>query len=114
MLPRVLSPTTLENNPALVQTVREIMQQTSLEAVLGDLQGMMERIDSRPFLNQITVPTLILHGMNDQLIPVEEAEAMQAAIPHCQLVLLERAGHLPNLEATEPFNQAVRQFIKNL
>lgn len=114
MLPRVLSPTTLENNPALVQSVREIMQQTSLEAVLGDLQGMMERIDSRPFLNQITVPTLILHGKDDQLIPIEEAEAMQAAIPHCQLILLERAGHLPNLEATEPFNQAVREFIKNL
>lgn len=114
MLQRVLSPRTLQNNPALVQTVRQIMQRTSLSAVLGDLQGMMERIDSRPFLKQIAVPTLIIHGKDDALIPVDEARAMQEAIPNCQLVLLEGAGHLPNLEASEPFNQAVREFIKKL
>ncbi|MCS6908137.1 MAG: alpha/beta fold hydrolase [Anaerolineales bacterium] len=114
MLPRVLSPTTLQNRPDLVQTVRKIMQRTSLQAILGDLQGMMERADSRPFLKQITVPTLILHGKEDPLIPVEEAKAMQESIPNCRLVLLDRAGHLPNLEASEQFNQAIREFIQTL
>lgn len=114
MLAKVLSPTTYQNNPDLVETVRQIMRQTSLEAVLGDLQGMMERIDSRPFLQQISVPTLIIHGQDDPLIPVEEAQAMQAAIPDCRIVLLENAAHLPNLEASERFNQAIREFIKTL
>jgi 3-oxoadipate enol-lactonase len=114
MLAKVLSPATLQNKPDLVETVRQIMQHTSLQAVLGDLQGMMERIDSRPFLKQISVPTLIIHGKDDRLIPIEEAQAMQAAIPNCRLLLLENAAHLPNLEASERFNQAVREFIKSL
>lgn len=114
MIARVLSPVTLQNNPDLVETVRQIMHQTSLQAVLGDLQGMMERIDSRPFLKQISVPTLIIHGQDDSLIPVEEAKAMQAAIPDCRLLILENAAHLPNLEASERFNQAIREFIKTL
>lgn len=114
MLQRILSPKTIRDNPELVQTVREIMKRTSTEAVLGDLQGMMERSDSRPFLKQITVPTLIIHGMDDILIPIEEAKVMQKAIPNCQLILIEHAAHLPNLEASERFNQAVLAFIKNL
>ncbi|MCX8061079.1 MAG: alpha/beta fold hydrolase [Anaerolineales bacterium] len=114
MVERVFSPVTLQNNPALVQTVRHIMQHTSLQAVIGDLLGMMERIDSRPFLNQIDVPTLIIHGKDDRLIPLEEAKAMQEAIPNCHLVLIERAAHLPNLEASDRFNQVVREFIKKL
>lgn len=114
MLARVLSPVTLQNNPALVETVRQIMQHTSLQAVIGDLQGMIERIDSRPFLKQISVPTLIIHGKDDNLIPIEEAQAMQAAIPSSRLLILENAAHLPNLEASERFNQAIREFIKTL
>ncbi|PWH16157.1 MAG: alpha/beta hydrolase [Anaerolineae bacterium] len=114
MIAKVLSPFTLKNRPELVQTVRQIMQRTSLQAILGDLQGMMERIDSRPFLKQIAVPTLILHGKDDTLIPIEEAQAMQAAIPNSQLLIVENAAHLPNLEASERFNQAVRHFLKTL
>ncbi|RCK76299.1 MAG: alpha/beta hydrolase fold [Anaerolineae bacterium] len=114
MIARVLSPYTLANRPDLVQAVRQIMQRTSLQAVIGDLQGMMERIDSRPFLKQISVPTLIIHGKDDTLIPIEEAQAMQADIPNCRLLILENAAHLPNLEASERFNQAVREFIKTL
>jgi pimeloyl-ACP methyl ester carboxylesterase len=114
MLARVLSPVTLQNNPDLVETVRQIMQHTSLQAVIGDLQGMIERIDSRPFLKQISVPTLIIHGKDDNLIPIEEAQAMQAAIPSSRLLILENAAHLPNLEASERFNQAIREFIKTL
>ncbi len=111
MLPKVLSPATLAHRPDLVEFVRSIMQRTSLQAVIGDLQGMMQRIDSRPFLQDIKVPTLILHGKDDPLIPVEEAQAMHHAIPQSQLILLDQAAHLPNLEATNRFNQAVREFI---
>lgn len=114
MIARVLSPITMQNNPDLVETVRQIMRMTSLQAVLGDLQGMAERIDSRPFLKQISVPTLIIHGKDDPLIPLEEAQAMQAAIPNCRLLILENAAHLPNLEASERFNHAIREFIKTL
>jgi pimeloyl-ACP methyl ester carboxylesterase len=114
MLPKLLSAETCQSRPDLVQIVRQMMQRTTRQAILGDLRGMMEREDSRPFLPLINVPTLILHGLDDPLIPIAEAEAMQKAIPKSRLVLLEHAAHLPNLEASDHFNQAIREFIREL
>ena len=46
VLPKFLSPETYKNRPELVQQVRQIMESTSLEGVLGDLMGMRDRPDS--------------------------------------------------------------------
>ncbi len=111
MIPRLLSPYTFDHQPQLVEEVRQIMQNVTLEAVIGDLSGMKERPDSRAYLHKINVPTLIIHGKEDQLIPIAEVEEMNAAIPHSQLVLFDKCGHLPNLEAKELFNQTVLNFV---
>jgi pimeloyl-ACP methyl ester carboxylesterase len=114
MLPRLMSPKTYERQPELVARLREIMEHNSLEGIVGDLMGMKARPDSTPSLAQITIPTLILHGADDPIVPPGEARAMQAAIPGARLEMIPDAGHLPNLENPNAFNQAVRQFIKNL
>lgn len=111
MLPMLLSPTTLVNNPALVDSVKEMMRSVALEGMIGDLMGMMERQDSTPLLADIHVPTLVVMGEDDQIIPRSEAEGMQARISNSKLVLLPQAGHLVNLEQPELFNEAVRSFI---
>ncbi len=72
---------------------------------------MRDRPDSAPLLPGITVPTLVVHGVEDQLIPVSEAQAMHEAIPKSDLVLVPGAGHLPNLEQPDLFNDAVREFL---
>lgn len=114
MLPKMLSPKTYEQRPNLVEQVRTIIESNSLESVVGDLQGMKERPDSTPNLKEIQLPTLILHGADDQIIPVKEAEAMRDAIPNAQLQVLTSAGHLLNLEKPEQFNQAVRNYLRSL
>jgi pimeloyl-ACP methyl ester carboxylesterase len=45
-------------------------------------------------LSRIEVPTLIVHGRHDRLIPVANAELMAAEMPHARLEILERSGHL--------------------
>ena len=114
MLPRLLSPVTYKKKPHLVEQAREIMLRTSLQGVLGDLAGMKERPDSTPTLAHITVPTLLLPGADDQIIPLADAQAMQAGIPGAQLKIIPNAGHLPNLENPAAFNRAVRRFLKAL
>lgn len=114
MLPKMLSPKTYVQRPELVQRVGEIMQQTSLEGILGDLMGMKSRQDSTPTLSLVEKPTLILHGSDDQLIPPGEAVAMQKAISGARLQLLPDAGHLLNMEQPQQFNQAVREFLQEL
>jgi pimeloyl-ACP methyl ester carboxylesterase len=111
MLPKMLSPKTYERKPELVDRVRAIMNHTSLEGVLGDLNGLKQRIDSTPTLSHIKLPTLILAGADDQIIPLKEAQSMQASIPGARLVVIPDTGHLLNLEDPAAFNLAISDFL---
>lgn len=114
MLPKLLSPKAYENNPAVVTRARSIMENVSPEGLLGDLAGLRDRPDSTPTLGTIRIPTLILAGGEDQIIPLEEVRAMQAGIHGARLVVIPEAGHLPNLENPERFNWAIREFVKEI
>jgi len=111
MLPKMLSPKTYTANPKLVAQVREILETASVDGIIGSLMGMKDRPDSTPTLSQIDVPALILHGADDQLIPVQEAQSMHAAIKSSRMIILPDAGHLLNMEQPRLFNQAVKEFM---
>jgi 3-oxoadipate enol-lactonase len=72
---------------------------------------MAERPDSRPILGQIDVPTAVVTASGDTLIPPDVSSAMADAIPAADLVVLEGAGHLSNLEDPQGFNTAVRSVL---
>jgi 3-oxoadipate enol-lactonase len=114
MLPKLLAPQTYEEDAEMVEFVQEMMAETSLEGMIGALQGMKDRPDSVATLGEIDVPTLIIHGEQDQLIPLAEAQAMQTLISGAKLVVIPDAGHLPNLEQIDEFNDAVIDFLESL
>jgi 3-oxoadipate enol-lactonase len=114
MLPKLVSPVTFATNKSLVNTIDDIMHETSVNGVVGALQGMRDRPDSTPLLSQVHCPTLIVHGADDQLIPVTEADTMHQRLADSHLVIIPDAGHLPNLEQPELFNQALREFLLSL
>lgn len=112
MLPKLMAPASYEDDD-LVSYVREMMEITSPEGMIGALLAMKNRPNSTPTLSKIKVPVLIIHGEDDQIIPLAEAEMMFEAIDGCELVVVENAGHLPNLEQPEKFNDAVADFIES-
>jgi pimeloyl-ACP methyl ester carboxylesterase len=112
MLPKMMAPQTYKSKPELVEMVREMMAATSLEGILGDLMGMKSRPDSTPTLSKIDVPTLILHGAQDQILPLADAQAMEQGIPDARLEIIPEAGHLLNLEKPNRFNRAVLTYLK--
>jgi len=114
MLPKFFTPQTFAEDDELVGYVNDIMLNTSPEGMIGALTAMKERADSTPLLAEITVPTLIIHGEEDQIIPISEAEAMLEAIEDAELTIIADAGHLPNLEQPEPFNDAIMDFLEML
>ncbi len=67
--------------------------------------------DLRPVLGLVSVPTLVLCGDRDTRAPLPVAEALHAAIPGSQLVVLEDVGHVSSVEAPERFNAAIRRFL---
>jgi 3-oxoadipate enol-lactonase len=114
MLPKLLSPVTHTSKPNLVNSIQDIMLETSVNGVLGTLQGMRDRPDSTLLLPQIKCPSLIIHGADDQLIPLHEAELMNQRLSNSRLVVIPKAGHLPNMEQPDVYNQAIRDFIRSL
>ncbi len=114
MAPKLLAPATPQERPELLDQVRQIMLSISLEGMLGDLAALRDRPDSTPNLAEIDLPTLLLPGAEDQLIPRREAEMMEAGIRTAHLTAVPNAGHLLNLENPAVFNHAVREFLANL
>lgn len=61
-------------------------------------------------LPMITAPTLIVHGVHDRVIPFTQAETLQAAIRHSELVPFHYSGHGPFWEERDKFNQLLAEF----
>ncbi len=114
MLNKSLAPDTPGRLPHVLAQARSIMSDATETAILGDLAGLRDRPDSTATLSTITVPTLVVHGAQDQLIPPAEAERTAAAIAKSQLAIIAGAGHLPNLEQPDAFNTVVREFLNQL
>jgi len=63
-------------------------------------------------LGDVAAPTLVLHGAEDQLIPVGNAEVLASRIPRAELVILEGAGHVIDSERPEAVSAAVLDFVR--
>jgi pimeloyl-ACP methyl ester carboxylesterase len=63
------------------------------------------------WLHRIRVPTLLVYGDKDGLVPPEFGEAYRAAIPGSRFVVLKDAGHAPFDEQQDAFLQTLRDFI---
>ena len=67
--------------------------------------------DFRKNLSGIDVPTLIIVGTEDKVLPVSESQALADTIPGAELAIIEQAGHLTNIEAPERFNTIIGDFL---
>lgn len=98
-------------DPALWDRVKQMIKRQSGEAIAAAALGMAERPDSRPILGEIDVPTTVIVGGADTLTPPEMSETLARGISGSELITLEGAGHLSNLEDPSGFTQAVRDFL---
>jgi len=112
MLPKLLTPKTAGERPQVVASVSAMMARQSINGVVAALMAMRDRPDSTPMLAPISVPTLIITGAEDNLIPPKESELMRDNIPGSKLVVIPGAAHLSNVEQPEAFNRAVNDFLK--
>ena len=111
MVPKMLGPAA---KPETVIAVRSMLARQRSLGVMSALRGMAARPDRSTLLPFIKVPTLIISGSADVLIPASDSEVMQTAIPDSRLIILPDAGHLSNMDKAEAFNDAVREFIGKL
>ena len=114
MMPKLLGKTTRELNPSTEAQVRRLIKQQSPVAIRGAIHRMMHRPDSTPILPNVTVPTLVIVGEEDELTPPDDSRRIAEAVPGATLVILPAAGHLSNLEQPDAFNAALNGFLAKL
>jgi pimeloyl-ACP methyl ester carboxylesterase len=76
----------------------------------GDKEGYQSEaqatfgFDVRPRLNEITVPTTVIHGDKDATVPVARAYDMTKAIPGATVHVIAGEGHFANVQVPEKVN----------
>ena len=111
MVPKLVA---ADADRGVVDTTRAMILDSSLQGVTAALAAMRDRIDSRPLLPQINVPTFVVAGADDRLIPVSSSQLIAAAAPSATLTIIPGAGHLVPLERPAEFNGEVRRFLATL
>lgn len=64
-------------------------------------------------LESIRVPTLIIHGIHDKVVPFQLGEIQNKMIPNSKLVPFELSGHAAFYEQKDKFNEVLVNFIEN-
>ena len=114
MIPKLLSPATIQTKPELVGRVRAMIEGNQISGIAGDLMAMAERPDSVSLLGQITCPTQIIVGELDLPAPPSDAKLMADRIPGARLTIIPGAAHLSNLEWPDQFNDTIRTFVSDV
>jgi pimeloyl-ACP methyl ester carboxylesterase len=89
------------NRDAFVRTVRAVI----------DPGGQSVSARDRLYLTA-NIPTLVIWGDRDGIIPVDHAYATHEALPNSRLEIIEGVGHFPHVEAPERFAQVLRDFLR--
>ena len=94
------------------QRALELQKPARDEAIVGCIDAF-GRTDFRNDLERITVPTLVIHGDSDAIVPFEvSGKRTHAAIEGSELVVVEGAPHGFNVSHAEEFNSALLDFLK--
>lgn len=112
VLPTLLGTETVDRRPEVVDEVRALIADQDGAAIAWAQRAMAARPDSSAVLSHADVPTLIVRGEQDTLIPADEADALATLMPKAEVVVLAGAGHLPSLEVPEEFTGAVARWLE--
>lgn len=109
---RIMAPGFAAQQPEVMERVAENARyrpQTP-EMYLRQLQACMGHSASDR-LSQIRVPTLVVHGEVDPLVPVENGKYLAEHIPGAKLILYPNTGHIAIVERAEDYNREVLAFL---
>lgn len=76
-------------------------------------QAAVEAVDLRDRLVEITIPVLVAHGTADQIVPVNEGEALATALPRGRFETFEAGSHLFYIEQSRLVTDALTGFLES-
>jgi len=98
-------------NAAALEPVAEMIKTTPVDGFVGCAMAI-DAMDHGDLLSEIKTPTLVLVGADDPATTVEHSKIIHDAVAGSEMVVLDDAAHLSNIEQPEAFNVAVLTHIR--
>lgn len=102
--------------PTLLQKYQEKSGSTDYKNASSTMKKILINVVNEDLTNlmpQITAPSLLIWGENDQDTPLYQAKTMEKLIPDSGLVILKKAGHFSHLEKLSEFLTIIDHFLKD-
>lgn len=99
-------------DPAMHRWGRKVLQATQTAAI--DLYTATLDLDLRPLLAGINIPTLVLHGEADRIVPADSSRWLAAQLPQNHLHILPNAGHAPMMTFPQSVAETINQYFSHL
>ncbi|WP_018343750.1 alpha/beta fold hydrolase [Cytophaga aurantiaca] len=99
------------NKKETVEAVRGMIFSNSKKSIQMGLSALADRSEACSSLQAVNIPTLIICGREDAVIPMKQSEYMHSVIKGSTLRIINHAGHVSNLEHPLEFNKHLFDFI---
>jgi 3-oxoadipate enol-lactonase len=103
----------IQRAPEDIEKVRQMILGTNVDGYIGCGSAVRDMAQSTMLL-KIKAPTLVLSGRHDPACTVEQGIVLNRLIDGSQMVIIEEAAHLSNIEQPAIFNKTVRGFIDSV
>ena len=100
------------NNQDIVGCVQSMAQEVGRELFIKQQTAIMNREDKMSLLARINVPTLVIAGDEDQIIPATQSKELSELLPKGRLEVLSGCGHLSALERPDEVTALFRQWLR--
>jgi pimeloyl-ACP methyl ester carboxylesterase len=102
----------MQQNPKLINFAIQNMVKSPIDPKSFNRQARaIELFDTSDRLKSLDVPTLILHGMKDILVPPQNANILAELIPYSQVKLFSKSAHAPFVEEPDLVLKTIIKFL---
>jgi pimeloyl-ACP methyl ester carboxylesterase len=100
--------------PEVVAGYREPLRAENWDRALWELTAARRSTDIESQLDTLQIPTLVITGDDDRIVPTAQSVRLSRELPDAELVVIPDCGHVPHEECPEAFLRAVEDFLARL
>lgn len=112
LLPKLFS-AAHQNNPEFERFAIEGAKNAGVEGITWALEAMARRPDRSALLRALKIPTLVFHGAEDKIIPVERARQLAETVAGAKYVEVPDVGHATPLESPRELAAALLSLLQD-
>ena len=100
------------SNDTIEDFIKRMTQSNAKMAFMSTILALKNASPITERLSNIMVPTLLIWGAHDTMIPIKYANDFASSIKNCRLEIMENCGHTPHIEEPAKFSQIVLNFLR--